>query len=308
MFFYIVSGLSLASEIALPGLIAGPVPPDEPDVTIRQGSVPPELDNPIENGPNWQFADEQFLLRVPGIVDMLLIAGRAITFELSPLATIDDALPFLNGTGLGILLHQRGHFVLHASAVRVGNRAMLFCGPSGAGKSTIAAALVEAGFDLMTDDFCALSTTEGGHIMAEPDGRQLKLWELAIDKLSLKERRLDSVRPDLEKFYVTPRSATSTSLPLGGVYQLVERRLRGADSIDSLNIVEGAVAIRRNAYRPGLVAKLRQQELYFRMSASISRQAGVFRLSRELGFGNMEKVLASLREHWSNLGLLEAID
>lgn len=307
MFFYTVSGLSVASEIALPGLIANSIPSDESDVTIRQGSVPSALEQPTANGPNWQLADGQFLLRVPDIVSMLLTAGRAITFELSPQVKIEDALPFLNGTGFGILLHQRGRFVLHASAVRVGDRAMLFCGPSGAGKSTIAAALVEAGFDLITDDFCALSLTEDGQIMAEPDGRQLKLWQSAIDRLSLNEQRLGSVRPALEKFYVTPRSETSTSLPLGGVYQLVERRLKGADGIDPLNIVDGAIAIRRNAYRPGLVAKLRQQELYFRMSANISRQAGVFTLTRALGFENMEKVLASLREHWLDLGLLEAV-
>ena len=122
---------------------------------------------------------------------------------------------FLIGTVFGILLHQRGEIVLHASAVRVNDKAVLFCGPSGAGKSTLAAALAQRGFPLVTDDLCAITLTAGAAPMVQPDGRHLKLWAQAIEKLDLAERRGAAVRNKLEKFFVEPAAALAEPLPLG---------------------------------------------------------------------------------------------
>ncbi len=55
------------------------------------------------------------------------------------------------------LLAMRGDLVLHASAVAVGGRAVLFCGPTGRGKSTLALALGEAGHGVLGEDGVAIS-------------------------------------------------------------------------------------------------------------------------------------------------------
>ncbi len=60
---------------------------------------------------------------------------------------------------IGVL--RQGGVLLHASAVRVGQRAALAVGPSGAGKSTFARQCVEAGAELLSDEINALY----------PDGR-----------------------------------------------------------------------------------------------------------------------------------------
>ena len=296
----------MASELALPGLIAlDSSGPQDVDVTIRAGDVPMALEKAEASGVNWQIAPDRFLFEVPGVVRILLTGGREILFALADGSSIDEAAIFISSTGFGILLHQRGRIVLHASAVRVRDSAVLFCGPSGAGKSTLAAALVDAGYDLVTDDFCGISMQADGTPWVEPDGRQLKLWQNSIDKLSLTERRAAPVRPAIQKYYVEPRAATAAALPLSAIYVLREARPPHMPGIDRPNIVDGGLMVRYNAYRPAMVRRMAQADLYFQAAATISRRAGVFTLTREMNFTQMPVVMGWLEAHWRELGLLE---
>lgn len=304
MHSYNVSGLSVRSEIALPGVFAQAVA-NEPDVTIRRSPVPEGLENPAASGPTWQIAGEQFLLRIPDIARFLLSNGREIAFEPESAASADDIPIFLLGTVFGILLHQREQIVLHASAVRINGKAVLFCGNSGAGKSTIAAALVQRGYPLMTDDVCAVAMTAGGVPTVYPDGRQLKLWAQSIDRLDLAARRGERVRDRLEKFYVEPAEALSEPLPLGAVYALREARPPHAAGIERPNVVDAALILRRNAYRPAMVTRMGQRAHYFHAATTIANVAGIYHLTRSLDFKQMPDVLATLERNWVETGLME---
>jgi hypothetical protein len=303
--FYRVAGLAVGSEIALPGVIAAAAGHGTPDVTIRGGSVPAAFGDATASGPTWQIAGQKFLLRIPGIARFLLTAGKEIAFEAEPGAEAGDIPIFLLGTAFGILLHQREQIVLHASAVRVNGKAILFCGPSGAGKSTLAAALSRRGYRLITDDFCAITVTEAGTPMVHPDSRQLKLWAQAIEKLGLGESRGARVRSRLEKFYVDPGEAHMEALPLGAVYSLREARPPLVPGIERPNAANAALLLRRNAYRPKLVARMGQKVLYFHAAATVANNAGIFHLIRKFDFAAMPEVVSSLEQHWLEIGLME---
>lgn len=304
MHFYNVSGLSVGSEIVLPGVFALSAE-RQPDVTIRRGPVPQALESPGLSGPTWQIAGKQFLLRIPDIARFLLSDGREIAFEPESDAKADDIPIFILGTVFGILLHQREQIVLHASAVRVNDKAVLFCGSSGAGKSTIAAALVQRGYSMMTDDVCAIAVTAEGMPMVYPDGRQLKLWAHSIERLDLAERRGERVRSRLEKFYVEPGEAFNEPLPLGAVYALREARPPHAPGIERPNVVDAALVLRRNAYRPLIVSRMGQKAHYFHAATTIANIAGIFHLNRSLDFSQMPDVLSWLEQHWLLIGLTE---
>lgn len=304
MHFYRVAGLTVASEIELPGAIAA-AQTSAPDIAVRAGQVPEALPHASARGPTWEIAGDRFLFRIPNVARFLLTGGREIVFEAAAGAQAADVSIFLVGTVLGILLHQRGQVVLHASAVRVNGKAVLFCGPSGAGKSTLAAALAQRGFPLVADDFCAITVSEAGTVTVQPDGRNLKLWAQAIQKLDLAERRGAPVRNRLQKYFVEPAAIFTEPLPLGTVYALREARPPHNAGIERPNVVDAALILRRTAYRPLLVNRMGQKADYFRAATAIANAAGIFRLTRAFNFASMPELVAQLERHWLDVGLTE---
>lgn len=76
-------------------------------------------------------------------------------------------------SALCVLLALRGDLVLHASAVEVDGRAVLFCGPSQRGKSTLARTLGEAGYRLLGEDGIAIELG-GERPVAYPGARGVR--------------------------------------------------------------------------------------------------------------------------------------
>jgi hypothetical protein len=304
--FYQVAGLTVECEIELPGLIPADRGRGGAEIVILQRPVPAALEGASASGPTWQLAGERFLLEIPNVARFLLRGGERIEFEPGEGVPPQEVAIFLLGTVFGILLHQRQHIVLHASAVRVNGKAVLFCGSSGAGKSTLAAALVQRGYPLVTDDLCAVSL-ERGPPTVQPDGRQLKLWSQSIERLELAGARGAPVREKLEKFYVEPGAAHTGALPLAAVYCLREARPPHAPGLERPNAVDAALLLRRNAYRPQLVSRMGQKANYFRAATTMADRAGIYYLTRPFDFARMPEVLSWLEDHWREIGLAEKV-
>lgn len=308
---YLISGLRVASDLDLPGAILAEGTGAAPDVAIAQGPVPMALDPCEASGPNWFMAGERFVLRVPGIVRMELTGGHSLVWQCEDQTSPRDAAIFVSGSGFGLLMHQRGRCVIHASALAVGGRAVLFCGASGAGKSTLAAALAERGLPLLSDDQCVLSDLAAP--LVHPDGRAMRLWDQAIDKLALSGRSGAAVREHLRKFHVEPPRAHGAALPLAAIYVLQEARApelaQGGSgiAIEPLNLADAAIEVRRNAYRPAMIRRLGQEALYLQAAAGAAQAGGVFRLTRPLDFALFDRVIDALQAHWQQLGLVEPV-
>jgi len=142
------------------------------------------------------------LISLDGVGRFDIRDGNQVVIARSP--DVDDSTLrlFLLGYCLGTLLQQRGLLVLHASIVASGNSCIALAGGSSLGKSTLAASLVNRGYELVADEVCAIDTSGDGSPMVVPGYPALLLWKNTLDRLELGFEPMGRIRPDIEKYVV----------------------------------------------------------------------------------------------------------
>jgi hypothetical protein len=304
MFSYRISGLTVRSEMELPGLLPGrPLEPDAVEtanIRIRRRPVAERLDRASECGPVWEIQKQSFFLSLPGIGRFLACDGSELDVDPAPGCSIEETIPFLLGTAFSALVLQRGGLVLHASAVAWRGRAYLFCGRSGAGKSTLAAGLCNAGCSFVNDDVCSVETDREGRPLIWSDGRQLKLFDESIAHLSLAARRRGAVQNGIGKYYVSPGSpASPDSVPLAAVYILRETAESEHPAIEHLSFPDAAQSLLNENYRPEMAIAMARGSRQVEITASILKHAAVYRLRRPWSLAGMKETTSALFRHWS---------
>lgn len=288
----VAAGLDLPGAVSLPGF-------DQPvDAVVERGEVPHTLSDATRSGQTWQVAKTRLLLNVPGVARFLISEGNRVAFEPVPGRADEELSIFVMGSAMGALLHQRGSFVLHASAVVVNGKATLFCGRSGAGKSSLVAALSRAGHAFLTDDVSVVQF-EDGQPSVIPDGRRLKLWSDTIDRLTLHEFRRSAVRSNIDKYWVSPPfSASHNRYPVNCAYFLQDAVQPERPGIYPLDARSALKALRANAYRPRLVSALNQEAEWFRACGAMARKINAYWFKRQLASDSLHESMAKLEAHW----------
>ncbi len=140
------------------------------DVTVCLSpcdSLPTVPANGFWHGLTCIFGGESWHAHTPGGAPYAHVrreGKRLITIDYLPTAA--DAFSGTGGVfnhiGVESVLLSHGIAVLHASLVRYGGKAVLFCGPSGVGKSTQASLWQQhLGADILNGDRAAIRQTEG---------------------------------------------------------------------------------------------------------------------------------------------------
>jgi hypothetical protein len=124
----------------------------------------------------------------------------------------------VNGIGLGLILHQRGVFTLHASVAAIGNQAVAFAGAKLSGKSTLAATLATRGHSVMSDDVAAIGLSGNATPYVWPGPPNLNLWPDAIATTGQDPAALPRIWSGNEKrVLVKPSNRARAPLTLGAV-------------------------------------------------------------------------------------------
>jgi hypothetical protein len=234
-----------------------------------------------------------------------LVETDRIAADLSA-ARLDLAeLRFL-GPVLSYWCEHRGLPTLHASAVARDGSGIAFVSRHGGGKSGLAAAMVQSGCALLTDDLLVLENRED-HWEARPSYPEMRMWPDEAAHFVGSFESLPLVQSDLEKRRVAIGdvgdlgfgSFQNASVPLAAIY-LASRRPEeeGGVEIEPVSRSEALIELIRHSFSPRLVAAAGLQPSRLDRLSRLVRQVPVRRLSYPSGFELLPEVAEALLGSW----------
>jgi len=184
----------------------------------------------------------------------------------------NDAFDYLLGPVFGLFLGMRGVVSLHASAVAVAGKAILFIGDAGAGKSTTAAAMTRSGHALLADDITAITEREGT-FFATPALPYVSLWRDSAEVIGGAAAKLSNVDQTCSKQRFCLSNFQESALPLGAIFVLGKRlSSNGAPRCEEMSAQRRLLALVSNSYAASVLdseAQAREFRLFGKMAQAI---------------------------------------
>lgn len=294
-FFYTAYGLRLCCNLQIPRLIECPEVAAV-DISVTLGRLPAWFhDAQKQNEYILYISPEQDDEGNPRVIISRSIDKSYIRFQYTEGAdfifekdatqiwgvwlgnlTVEDVLVYLLGPVMGFVLRQRGLTCLHASAVAVKNRAIVFVGAAGAGKSTTAAAFSELGYPILSDDIVPLLDL-GNSFEAQPGYPCICLWPESVETLFGSSGALPLLTSTWDKRYLPLNDERhlfySKTLPIGSIY-IVGNRGDSPDwpVVKEMRSGEGLISLISNTYMnyiPEMDVHTREFSLLARVAADV---------------------------------------
>ncbi len=244
---YTAYGLGITSNRPIPKLITGSASKEQ-DLEIRFGETPTELledelywsvryqSNFFDEAGKpaltvWEAGDGNYLVfrYTDGAEYIVTQSGDHVWIRCPGLMPIHNVLSYLLGPIMGLILRIQGRACLHASAVAINGKAILFSGPSCAGKSTLAITIARSGYTVISDDIAALRVSND-RVLVDPAYPQLRLRPDSLNRISTIFDRLPPLtqpEPGMRLHFDLRQKGyqfQETSLPVGRIYILGERK------------------------------------------------------------------------------------
>ncbi len=192
-----------------------------------------------------------------------LVSGDGKRVRWRKLKDVPDEvlLTYLVGQVLSFCLLTRGIEPLHATAVVVDGEAIAFLGSSGAGKSTLAAAFVQRGYSLLTDDVLVLRR-EGNKLLAHPSLPRLKLTPESADAFFSGRRSIpmNSLTSKMI-FSLAPTGHAGCIVPLRALYVLPKKNSKSKIGVKTLSGRAAFLPLIANTFNDSVLtpSRLKQQ-------------------------------------------------
>lgn len=278
---YAAYGLIWRMPLACPELRAAPTG-SAVDVTVQYGELPPPLAQAVAAGPLRQVTPGEARFGLPGVARLLVRGGNEILIERQPEADDEMVRLLLIGTGVALLLHQRGLLPLHASAIAIVTPAgaALFMGHSGAGKSTLLNEFLRRGYPMLAEDLAAVRLDAEGTAWVEPGVQVTKLWADSAAALGQSTDGLPRVRPELEKFVVPVANALMDApTRLAAIYVLSSHN-QPTITLEERRDARKFNALLDHTWQKLVVKRMGLHAAHFQRAIAVANQARIVRVQR----------------------------
>ncbi len=247
----------------------------EADVIMQ---IVDELQRPDSIGNTWYIASENYhYIKIDNVGDYEIMDGAII--RVKPVKTINKAFyTYLLGSAFGALLHQLQIIPLHASAVEINNKALLFSADSGYGKSTLCYAMQKAGGRILSDDVCPISISREKVPVVHAAYPQFKLKDDALERLEVAQHHIKTP-VDIDKFAVSSdKDFKAGRVPLKAIIFLdwAEEQV----TLKPVKYLEKILMFKKNIYRPFFVNDQDQVKYYFNIIGQIGDKTSFYSLKR----------------------------
>ena len=286
-FLHRAFALTIASEIPLVEL---PEATGTPDVEVSIGTL--SVERPAEGSWSVVAAPDEVHGWIPEGGGFRVRGGREIVVD--PMSGADDRALRLGIVGplLGVILTQRGQFVLHASSVVVDGRAVAFAGPSGRGKSTLATAMARVGHPLVADDITVIDTA-GDEPVVLPGFARVKLWPDSANVLGENADELPLLHPARTKRSLQLDDFHRQPVPLARCYLLEDGPLE--ESLEPA-AREAVLALIGSTYQSQWLHQTGASGANLMHCSALTRSGVVRRLRRRRDFEALPDVVRFVEE------------
>ncbi len=302
-FLYEIHGLRLGSALEFPELpraVSG-----NPDVELslaHPGSLGP-YSLPEEGEPeadHFQLHERGCDLIWSGDARVRLHGGTKIELEHAEGVEMEALRAAILGPVLGVLLAQRGLLPLHASAIELDGAAITLSGASGEGKSTLAAAMLERGHALLSDDVSAVEW-RGDRPWIR---RAFPVQKLAPESLAavgestaglapVHSQETKRLRPVVERFAAGPRPYRA----------MIVLSSSDRDSLVALSPQDAFLELMRHTYRLGMVQAVLGPAEHLRAVTRLAEAVPVLRLERRRGLDRLGELAETLEVGLRAIGM-----
>ncbi|WHY85212.1 aldolase [Neobacillus novalis] len=292
---YKAFGFSVISEIPLPELLHVENIGDSIDIEVKIEDLTKKWFELSDEQNAFVIKENLVMFQVPNIATFSIEEGKKIAVSLLRENDEDVIRLYILGTCMGAILMQRKILPLHGSAVAIDGKAYAFVGNSGAGKSTTASALLNHGYQLLSDDVIAISLSLDGSIpFVTPSYPQQKLWQ---DSLTILGMESNDYRPiyGREDKYCIPVSSKflSAQIPLAGVFELKKTENKEF-KICPINSLERFYTLYRNTYQNCFIQNLGLMDWHFNTTAKIIDKIDIYQIHRPVSGASSTQIVSQI--------------